>query len=170
MKHICIILSAILLLTGLSGCANNKQTGNAVTFYYCATESEFDDELGLFASEERYVSYGPNEFKMLIEEYLNGAKSTGCVSPFPGGTTLTDFSLYDNIATVVLSPHMGLQSQASVITCCTCLCQTLFAASDIDTISISVDGAQINGEDELIFHRDSFVIFDDVSGSSTPLS
>ena len=162
MKYICLIFSAVLLFSILCGSANEQQNGNSVTFYYCATEAEFGSEMGLFAAEERYVSYNPGEYEALIQEYLNGAISADCVSPFPGGTTLVDYSLSDNAAAIVLSPHMGLQSQADVITCCACLCKTLFTLSDLEAIFISVDGDQINGENELVFHRDSFIIYDDI--------
>lgn len=164
----CIFIIALLSFI-LTGCAEKRQSGNAVRFYYCATESSYGAETGLFSVEERRVTYDPNEYQKLIEEYLNGAKSTGCTSPFPGGTTLTDFSIYNGNAAITLSPHMALQSQANVITCCACLCQTLFALPDIDSVAISIDGAQINGEDELTFQKDSFKIFDDASESITPL-
>ena len=167
MKIIRYLSVAILLSCILLGCVKDPKGGNAVNFYYCATESNFSSETGLFAIEERYLPYNPTEYQKLIEEYLKGAKSANCTSPFPGGTTLMDFTLRDGIATIVFSPHMALQSQADVITCCTCLCKTLFALPDIDVITISVDGAEINGEKELTFQKDSFVIWDDMSGSIT---
>ena len=170
MKVLQYIFVAILLLVILTGCKNNEQTGNIVRFYYCTTESAYGKENGLFAFEDRHILYGVNEHEKLIEEYLNGAKRDECTSPFPGGTTLEDFNLHDGTATIVLSPHMALQSQANVITCCACLCQTLFTLPDIQTISISIDGTQINGENALTFYKDSFIIGDDVSNSITPQS
>ncbi len=168
MKFIRCILTIALLSIILTGCADKQQSGYVVRFYYCTTESSFGNDTGLFAIEERRISYNPNEYRKLIEEYLNGAINTGCTSPFPGGTTLVDFTLRDGRATILLSPHMVLQPQANVITCCACLCKTLFELPDIDTIVIAVDGAQINGEDELTFQKDSFSTWDDVSNSITP--
>lgn len=169
MKLVHCILTIVLLSFVLVGCADKEQGANVVQFYYCAMESSYSNETGLFAVEERQVAYNPNEYQKLIEEYLNGAKTNNCTSPFPGGTTLTDFSLRDGNATIFLSPHMALQSQANVTTCCACLCQTLFALPDIDTIVISIDGVQINGENQLQFQKDSFKVLDDMSDSITPL-
>ena len=167
MRVLRYILVTILLFVILTGCDNNKQGNNIVRFYYCTTESAYGRDDGLFTYEDRHISYAKNEYAKLIEEYLNGAKSAGCTSPFPGGTTLSDFNFRDNTATIVLSPHMALQSQANVITCCACLCQTLFTLDDIESISISIEGTQINGENELTFHKGSFTIWDDVSNDIT---
>ncbi|MBR3978072.1 MAG: GerMN domain-containing protein [Oscillospiraceae bacterium] len=168
MKLVRCILSIVLLLFILVGCTKTQQNGNVVNFYYCAAEPSYGAETGLFAIEERHITYSPSEYRKLIEEYLNGAKKTGCTSPFPGGTTLVDFILQEGNASIILSPHMALQSQADVITCCACLCQTLFALPDIDTVTISIDGTQINGENRLQFQRDSLKVFDDVSSGVTP--
>lgn len=157
----------ILLCFILSGCTGDLQSGNAVAFYYRSTASDFGSETGLFAVEKRYVPYNPTEYEKLIEEYLKGAKSADCTSPFPGGTTLVDFTLRDGSATIVFSPHMALQSQADVITCCTCICKTLFTLGNIDMISIAIEGTQINGEEELTFQKDSLMIWDDTQNNVT---
>lgn len=168
MNYVRYFLAIFLLCIILTGCTEKNPNGSTVLFYYRSTESNFGSETGLFAVEERTIHYSSSEYEKLIEEYLNGAKSSNCTSPFPGGTTLTYFSLHDGNATIVFSPHMVFQSQADVTTCCACLCQTLFNLPDIQTITISVDGEKINGANELVFQKDSFLIRDDVSSNTIP--
>ena len=166
MKKIISIILLLSLLFALPGCSKTN-TDDAVKFYYCSTEDTYGTEQGLFASEMRVLSCDKNDYPAIINAFLNGPKEKECYTPFPGGTVLEDYQFTNGYATIVLSPHMAQQTNANVIVCCACLCMTLFSFPSFQTIEIRIAEKFINGEEKLIFTRNSFQIHD---ASSLPVT
>ncbi len=162
MKRILSFLLMIAVLVCFCACNQNTNNENYLNFYYCSTEQTFGSENGIFAIEERLISCKPDEYRLILEEFLRGPRVNGCISPFPGGTVLEDFKLKDGYASIVLSPHMALQANANLIVCCACLCQTLFEFPEFETIEISIANNQINGESRLVFNKNSFSTEDNI--------
>ena len=162
MRKIISILLLLSFLITLSGC-NKTDIEEGIKFYYCSYEDTYGTTQGLFVTEMRVLSCDANDYETIIQEFLNGPREKECFTPFPAGTVLEDYQFENGYTTIVLSPQMAQQTNANVLVSCACLCMTLFSFSSIQTIEIRIADKFINGEEKLVFTRNSFLIHDDSS-------
>ena len=160
MKKLLCVLLVIILLLACCGCEAQKPAGTTVDFYYKAKQPAYGSSDGIYFLEVREITYEPTDYQQIIEEYLRGAKMDACISPFPPGTALVNLSVNNSDLTIVLSPHMALQSNADVIVCCACLCKTLFSLPDVRKITFCIENHEINSEASITFDKDSFASWD----------
>lgn len=160
MKYLIHIIT-ILFVVSLCGCApKNSYTRSVVYFYYKTQPVEYMSENGVISVEERTITTPPTDYFTLLEQYLNGARSSTCVSPFPAGTTIKDFSINGSVAAIQLSPHLTILTGSDLTVACVCLAKTIFDMADVQAVQISAQNSLINNEPYLTIERNDFVLTD----------
>ena len=110
-------------------------------------------------AELREASGHIDEYRFLIEQYLNGPRSTECISPFPAGITLEEFELEANKAMLTLSPHITTLSGAELMFACVCLTKTVSELTGVRSVQIATVDGTINGNSSITLTPNSFVIW-----------
>ena len=160
MKKVTLFLLVFTLLAVLSACQKDiVAVKNPVTYYYKTTNTDYNATSGMVASEVRDATGHNNEYPYLIEQYLNGPRSSDCVSPFPAGTTLEEFELDTNKAMVKLSPHISTLSGANLMFACVCLTKTVSEMTGARSVQIAIVDGTINGNSTVTLTPDSFVLW-----------
>lgn len=150
------------LIPAFSSCADNpRSTTRTVVYYYRTTEAVFGSENGVVTGEIRDATGHAEDYKFLIEQYLNGPVSNDLISPFPAGITLEELNIDSNKVQIMLSPHLALLSGSELMTACACLTNTLTEMTGLQTVQISSEGGLLNGMEVLTLTGDSFTYWDE---------
>lgn len=166
MKRLFITALVISLLCSLCACSGNSREPEApVNFYYRTREIHYGTSDGVIAAEVR-DSYGHTEdYAYLVEQYLNGPRTSDCVSPFPEGTALVQIDLIGNKVFIVLSSHLSALTGSDLTIACTCLARTVLEITGAKFIQISAENTLLDGESAITIRANSFVFQDDYTGS-----
>lgn len=156
-QTICTILT-ISFLYLLCSCGNNNiKIKDPVNFYYCTPETQFGEHSTLMVAQIREAKDHIQDYPYLISQYLNGPITYDCVSPFPGGTTLEEFTINKSQASIVLSPHIATLSGSELMLACACMTKTVIEMTGVETVQISTIEGTLNGKDFIVLTADSFV-------------
>lgn len=161
MKMIISIILVIVLGVSLVGC--NKQDEvmiSPVTFYYRTQEVDYYSENGVIATEIIDIKGNVGDYTYILEQYLNGARSSTCTLPFPAGTTLIDCDVSQTLAQVTLSPHLTMLSDSELMIACICLARTLFDVSNVNSVQISAQNSMLNNSPYIAINREDFALWD----------
>lgn len=160
-RPVCISL-VVLLIFALCSCeSHTKSILVPVTFYYRTTDIEFGTRSGVITSEIREARGHAEEYQYIIEQYLNGPKSSGCISPFPAGTTLEALSLDNNKVYIMLSPHLAILTGSDLMIACACLTKTVLELTGVKSVQISAENRLLNNEESITMTAASFAYWDD---------
>lgn len=161
MKKTLSTLIAIVIVSSLFGCnSENRSTVTPFTFYYRTRDINYNSPDGVIAAETVDLKTNVDDYEHILIQYLKGARSNACISPFPAGTTLEEFSLKKDNARVVLSPHLAMLSDSELVIACICLARTLFDITDVPAVQIYAKDSLLNGEQFITINRDSFELRD----------
>jgi germination protein M len=159
MKKAISVLLVLACLLALPACNSGSDSiKNPVTYYYQTTSTDYNSESGMVATEIREAFGHVGEYAYLIEQYLNGPRNSGCISPFPGGTTLEEFELEPNKAMLTLSPHITTLSGAELMFACVCLTKTVSEMTGVRSVQIATVGGTINGNSSITLTPNSFAL------------
>lgn len=154
------ILLLILLIT-VCGCDSNQSNlRTPVNFYYRTQTVDYRSESGVISVEVRNARGHADDHQYLLEQYLNGARSSNCTSPFPAGTTLKEFNVNETHATVMLSPHLTLLTGSELMIACVCLARTIFDMTGVQSVQISAQNSLINDQPYITITENSFILWD----------
>lgn len=160
-KNIAILLTLCLMLV-FSSCGNRQRAADdSVVYYYRTAEVDFGSEQAVIAGEIRNVTRQDNDYRPLVEQYLNGPVSREYVSPFPAGITLEELNIDNNKVQIILSPHLALLSGAELMTACACLANTLLELTSVKTIEIRSENGLLNNMEAITLTADSFAYWDE---------
>lgn len=161
-KIICSVV-IVLLIFILAAC-NSAQTNldNAVLFYYAHNDIVYGVESGVITSTFVNTDAASDDYITLLKLYFNGPTNYDCISPFPAGTTMEEFSFDNNKVQIVLSPHMATITDSELTVALACLTRTVLEMTSASTLQIEIMNNKIWGEDHVTFSLNSFEYYDDV--------
>lgn len=162
MKRAVYISLVLLLIFTLCSCTSQSKSVQApVAFYYRSTDVEYGAQSGVITYEIREVKGHTEDYQYIINQYLNGPKSSGCISPFPAGTTLEAFSLHNNKVDIMLSPHLAILTGSDLMVACACLTKTVLELTGVNSVQISSENGLLNNEESITLTADSFAYWDE---------
>lgn len=157
MKRIICCFLVFIYLFSFSSCGyKNEPAEVPINYYYRVPETEFGEQATLIVPEIREAKGHKQDYRYLIEQYLNGPQTYDCISPFPGGTTLEELDADTSKVYIVLSPHIGTLSGHELMLAFACLTKTVLEMTGAHTIQISTSSGTLNGKDSITFTADSF--------------
>jgi hypothetical protein len=161
MKRLTCIILALAILLVLCACNNKQNTASdPVNFYYRTTSVIYGSDSSIITAEIRDAQGYSNDYTYLIEQYLNGPKTYDCISPFPAGTTMEEFSISGNKAQILLSPHLLVLSSSELMVACACLTKTIIGLTGVDIVQISAENGKLNNQEFITLTSDSFAYLD----------
>lgn len=159
-RSLCLFLTIVCIIC-LWGCKDEKaEIKQPVNYYYRTVPTQYGSDATIITCEVREAYGYGNDYRLLIEQYLNGPKTYDCISPFPAGTTLEEFSLSSNKAEIMLSTHMSILSGSELMLACACLTRTVCEMTGVGAVEISSDGGMLNNEESITLTADSFSYLD----------
>lgn len=171
MKRFVALLFTILLPILICGCNNDHNLPRTtVNFYYKTEPLDHISKNGVFTVEIRNARANSDDYQYLLEQYLNGARSANCISPFPAGTTLKSISINDSSASVTLSPHLSMLSGSDLTIACICLARTIFDMTGVQSVQISAQNNLVNSEPYITITTNSFTMNDVVINAPVPIN
>ncbi len=161
MKRIMYLLLILVVVFTLSCCGNKPaEPIKPVNFYYRTVTTTYGADATIITAEARESQGYEDNYQYLIEQYLNGPRTYDCISPFPAGTTMEEFSISSSKVQIMLSTHMSLLSGAELMLACACLTRTVCELTGINTVQISSDGGMLNNEESITLTNNSFTYLD----------
>lgn len=169
MKRIIGLYLIVTLIFTLCSCeSGQKPVQVPATFYYRMTNIEYGTRSGVITSEIREIKGHIEDYQYILEQYLNGPKISGCISPFPAGTTLETFSLDDEKVDIMLSPHLAILTGSDLMVACACLSQTVIELTGVESVRISAENNLLNGRESITLTADSFAYWDEIAAFTVP--
>jgi len=158
-RFVCVTI----LVFSLLGCdTSHDNNENGIVFYYINNEIEYGRASGVITSTVVDTNVEPDDYESLLTLYFNGPTNYECVSPFPAGTTMEDFSTDGRKAQILLSPHMATIKDAELTVALACLTRTVIELTGVDTVQIQILRNTIYGENSVTLSLNSFDYSDDV--------
>ncbi len=159
-KRIASFLLVISCAFVLCSCASSRQPEIPVNYYYAMRQIEYGCETGVVAAEAREAKGHTQDYTYLLAQYLKGPRDDKYISPFPAGTSLESFEIYNNIAHITLSMHLSLLTGAELTVACVCITKTVTEMTGINSVQISAQNGLLDGESYVEMTNNSFVFSD----------
>ena len=159
MKRATILLLLFAILLSLTACQSPTEK-NSLTFYYIKNTENSDGISDIIVPFFPNINNTSYDYAELLNLYFNGPTNYSCYSPFPASTTLEELSVTQSKAKLTLSPQFATISGVELTIACACLTRTVIALTGVSSVQISVNGAQLCGEDSLTFNLKSFTYLD----------
>lgn len=155
MKRLCcMLLSAVLLLTGLSACAvQTAEESEEVGLWFLAESA--DSALSL----ESQSWSGDRSIPAVMGALLDGPSAgSGLRSAVPAGTRLLDWSQTGDLIWVDLSHEYGSLAGLELTLADYCITLTLTQLVGVNRVRITVNGGELPHRSKQIFRRDDVVL------------
>ena len=158
MKH--IISICLLLCMLLPGCGFKESMKAPVSFYYLRTDLEREQHL-VIDSEEREAHGHIDDLNYLVLLYLRGPANEDLYSPFPSSVTLERLThIHDTLHITLGGIDFSQQVPLDATLSCACLAKTCFALSNVTCVRINTLAGQEAGQQDIIIHSDSLILWD----------
>ena len=169
MKRLTAILLLVIIVLNLSACKAEHEPICPVSYHYLRAPLSDGEILhgsadSVIAPEIREGDGYQNDVSHLIEIYLLGPLDRNYRSPFPVGTALKSITVDGAHASVVLSRHFANHNGIDLSLACACLTITVMELTGVESVTISVDGFQLDGKTSITMDRSNMILTD----SATP--
>ena len=166
MKQGIAIMLLLLLPFGLWGCAKEPELTAPVSFYYLRAPLPNGEVIhgttdSVILADIRESAGRETDYDYLLKLYLTGPQINKYQNPFPRSTFLTGFSLENGTATLVLTDNFAKLAGIDLSLACGCLTMTVLEMTGAEQVIIRVENELLGGKDQLVFDRNSFLLFDD---------
>lgn len=157
-KILCLIISCILLL-GIVGCTqNSKNIEVPVLFYYRTSYDDYASTRKVLTPEIRESAPYSGDIIGLLSLYLQGPESSTILNPFPNSTTVLDFELSQNAATITLSSHFSRLSGMDLSIACACLSMTVMEYTGCDQVTIIAANSTLGPDGSVVICRNDLLL------------
>ena len=147
----CVILSLLLLLTGLCACDVGEQDGMSLWFL---TEGE-SGSLSLVREDYNGQAAVPD----MMAALLNGPRGMGgLISPIPDEVELLGWKLMGKTAVIDLSHPYDELTGLGLTLADYCITLTLTQLEGVDSVSITVDGFPLRHREKQSFRKEDVVL------------
>ena len=159
MKKITSLLLCFALSVSLIGCdSTGSDIEKPVNFYYRSSVMEYGSEYGIMVNETYEAIGYEDDYAQLTQEYLTGPTTDACVNPFPENIQVKQLDLLKGKVSVVLSDELSDLKGAELTIACVCLAKTLLEMTGLDAVTISADGALLDGEQSITLGKHDFIL------------
>lgn len=156
-RIICFVLIIGTLLT-FSGCAKSKPSiDSPVKFYYPIAQSQYSVLHEAIQFEIREGTVYSGNLERLLNEYLLGPVSAELENPFPASCSVVSLSQTNQHIDLTLSTQFARLIGIDLIIACACISSTIFGLSNCNTVRFSVNNFLLDGNQEIIIHRDDIL-------------
>ena len=161
MKQWIAALLACCIMLLIVGCNKKEPVEEGPVFYYCAAELKFGMENQAILFEHRADAQNRTTAEVL-NLYLAGPKSEGLRSPFPSGLKLMEVRSEEGTLFITLSSALAELSGLELTMVCCCLSLTGMELTGAQQVTISAEGALLNGQKSITMDKDSLLLLDTV--------
>ncbi len=166
MKRITALLLTVSLLFCLIGCkADKPEIMDPVRFYYLRIQDPNKLYHGTTDSvilpEIREGQSLRQDYTALINLYLQGPLDSLIRSPFPSGSRLLNWTIDNEILSLTLSTEYASLTALDLTLANACLALTCLNLTELDTIQIQAENADLDGKPFFILHRSDLMFTDD---------
>ena len=137
MKRLFCAITICLFL--LNGCWTQSESyyTKAVYFYYPSISYDLTDGNRVISYELREGADFSTE-RELLEHYLEGPKNSNFYSPFPVGSALVDYGIFDDHICIYLSHHFNELTGMSFTIATSCIAMTVLNYTGLSFVDINV--------------------------------
>ena len=159
-KFLCIMLS-LIIIAGCAGCKTpDTEYRTQVTFYYCAEDRDYAPDSSVILSEERTVNAPHNDYKNIMQFYLDGPKGRDLRSPFPKDLTVTELLIDGETTYITLSTNLSYLTGIDLTLACMCIANTCFALTHTQNVDISAEHAMLDNAPSVFINYGSVLTAD----------
>ena len=162
-RKISVGLAAVLFAALLCGCAAGRveQPGvNTIDFYYCQTDSRFDNPTGALASE--HVDLGSTEITLaeILARYFEGPQTDTLQSIFPENTACTSVTVDDGVLTLDMNEAYASLTGVERTLAAACLTMTMEQIEFVDAVQIRTPAGIVTSQTPAKLSTDSYLLQD----------
>lgn len=161
MKKILPTILVLLLTVCCTGC-NNQVTkySTPATFYYCVEKPSYATDSSIIRSEERTINCPPNDYKAIMQVYLEGPKERKIYSPFPKDLTITELMIDGETTYITFSTNLSYLTGINLTLACVCIANTCFDLTHSQNVDISAEHALLDNAPSVFISRGSTLTSD----------
>lgn len=160
MRYKLIAVWILLHCLFLSACSPEPSDPSNTCFYYKNATVLYHSENGLLGQQWIDITGGSDDWTQLLSIYLAGPTDHQLVSPFPAGTQLVSFSVYQDTAQVVLSREFADLTGAELTTACACLALTIQSITHCSYVQISAADALLDNQPSITIEPAAISFYD----------
>ena len=165
MKRWIAVCLLFVLILSLAACSITEKIEYPVSYHYLRApmangEIHHGSEDSVIAPEIREGAPYQDNITLLLDLYLHGPLDKNFQTPFPVGTALRSLTVEGTHANVVLSRSFAKQSGIDLSLSCACLTLTVMDLTGAETVTISVQGEQLDGKDSITLDRSNLILTD----------
>lgn len=157
-RFIAMLLTCILLLS-FSGCAEQGEESDALSFYYRAGEFSYDAQSSLLQAEYRDSS-SFSSLEDALAAYLAGPQSENLRDPFPSGLSLISLRAEGDTLYLTLSDVLGSLTGLELTIALCCIAKTAMGLTDAENICISAQTVLLDGERTITLNEKNMNLLD----------
>ena len=131
-RMICMLLCAVLLLSGCTG----QQYRTPGTFYYHRTETTYSGTDGVCAPEVRELHGIDSDLDAVLELYCAGPISADLNNPLPPDAQVLSWELTEGVLTLNFSESLSRLSGIELTVAAACLARTFLELTGAQTCNL----------------------------------
>ncbi|MBP3304341.1 MAG: GerMN domain-containing protein [Oscillospiraceae bacterium] len=167
MKRMIAAFLLLALLTGLTACANKKDSiQEPVAFYYRRADITYGSSDSVILSEFADAADCNGDTTLLLKQYLKGPQSETLAQTFPVGTTVLSLTVEENTADILLSSQFARLSGIDLTIACACLTLTALKLTGTETVVIHAHHNTLNGMEQIVMDKNCILLLDDGANSA----
>ena len=159
MKRFIFAILALSLLLCLVGCSNND-VRVPVFFYYCTDPVDYNSSTGVISAEIRDRDGYGDDLVSILNLYLQGPESDAFRTPFSDDINTVSLLTNDSIAEVILNQQFSNLTGQDLTLACACISMTVMDLTNSETVRISSENAQLDGNDFIEMSRSDLLFLD----------
>jgi len=158
MKKTLSLFLITVILFGFNACTQAEAPEVPVNFYYVRNQYDYGTDGGVIAAEVREAAgLSPDE---ILTTYLNGPVSEHLRTPFPDAVVVNSYDFQAKKLVITLSSEFSQLLDLDLTLACACLTVTCAELFDIETVTVTADGALLDGHQSISMDVNNIVLFD----------
>lgn len=162
MKKLCSLLCCVLFLQFLGACSGSNDVSQPIDFYYCNVETGYNNPSAVICPESREAAFYNGSVERMLQDYLAGPRAEDLYSPVPADAELVSCLVEEGDVYILLSQEFAELSGIKLSVCCSCILMTLHEFTDVHTLHISAQDAQLDEKKEIVLNIDDIILMDTV--------
>lgn len=157
-RLICLILLVLLLLPGCN--IQEEEFIQPVKFYFLKSNVTYFSAEGVIAPETREAEGHWEDYRYLLNLYLDGPITSDLKRVFPKNVELVQLELLEDSATLTLNDAAARLTGLDLTIACACLTATVCDMVGVQAVTIRAETQLLDGNKSITMNRNHILLLD----------
>lgn len=158
MISLLLLIAICMTVTGCQKQAESIKT--PVVFYYVRAEFDHGNDNSVICGETRESADFKGNLIELLNGYLQGPQSEDLLTPFPSGTSITNYVVDNTTAILTVTDHLTQISGMDLTVACACLSKTVIELTGIESVKIQAKTKELGSNEYIYMDMNTILLLD----------